>query len=81
MFEDRRSSPRRIVQCPGSVVSGANEASQDCIIADISDGGVRLCVKAAVPDNFVLVLKDGSDETHNCRVVWRLDDEVGAEFV
>jgi hypothetical protein len=51
------------------------------LIADISDGGVRLFVQSDVPEKFVLVLKDGSGESHECRVVWRLDDELGAEFI
>jgi PilZ domain. len=81
MFQDRRVSPRQIVNCPGSIVSEAGAASQDCLIADISDGGVRLFVQSKVADEFVLVIKDGSDANHACRVVWRLDDELGAEFI
>ena len=81
MFEDRRASPRQIVNCAGSIVSDAGAGSQDCLIADISDGGVRLVVEGAVAENFVLVIKDGSNERHACRVVWRLEDELGAEFV
>lgn len=81
MFQDRRASPRQVVNCPGSIVGDAVAGSQDCLIADISDGGVRLFVQADVPENFVLVIKDGRDESHRCRVVWRLDDELGAEFI
>lgn len=81
MLQDRRASPRQVVNCPGSIVADAGAASRDCLIADMSDGGVRLFVQADVPDNFVLVIKDGSDASHRCRVVWRLDDELGAEFV
>ena len=81
MFEERRTSPRQIVNCPGSVVCDAGKQPQDCLIADISEGGVRLFVQAAVPETFVLVIKDGSEANHECRVVWRLDDELGAEFI
>jgi len=81
MFQERRASPRQVVNCPGSIVCNSSAGTRDCLIADMSDGGVRLCVKADVPDEFVLVLKDGSGASHKCRVVWRLDDEVGAEFV
>jgi len=69
------------VDCPGNIVYDASAGSQDCLIADISDGGVRLFVQAEVPENFVLVVRDGSDANHKCRVVWRLDDEIGAEFI
>lgn len=81
MFQDRRASPRQVVNCPGSIVCDPGARSQDCLIADISDGGVRLFVQSDVPEKFVLVLKDGSGESHECRVVWRLDDELGAEFI
>ena len=69
------------VNCPGSIVDDAGVRSQDCLIADISDGGVRLFIQAEVPETFILVVKDGTDVNHDCRVVWRLDDELGAEFI
>ena len=69
------------MDCSGSIVCGASAESQDCLIADISEGGVRLFIQAEVPETFVLVIKDGSDANHKCRVVWRLDDELGAEFI
>jgi hypothetical protein len=81
MSQERRASPRQIVNCPGSIAGDADAVAQDCLIADISDGGVRLFVQSKVADEFVLVIKDGSDENHKCRVVWRLDDELGAEFI
>ena len=81
MYEERRASPRQVVNCPGSIVGAPGASSQECLIADISDGGVRLFVQSKVADEFVLVIKDGSDANHKCRVVWRLDDELGAEFI
>ena len=81
MSEDRRASPRQIVNCPGSIICDGAAGSLDCLIADISDGGVRLLIQAEVPENFVLVIKDGGEANHKCRVVWRLDDELGAEFI
>ena len=79
MHEERRASPRQVVNGPGSLVAAA--ATHDCLIADLSDGGVRLFVQSPVPEEFALVIKDGSDARHKCRVVWRLDDELGAEFI
>ena len=79
MHEERRASPREVVNYPGSIVAGA--ATQDCLIADMSEGGVRLFVQSQVPEEFSLVIKGGNDATHKCRVVWRLDDELGAEFI
>jgi hypothetical protein len=81
MFQDRRASPRQVVNCAGSIVCDASTGSQDCLIADISDGGVRLFVQVEIPEEFVLIVKDGSGTNHKCRLVWRLDDEIGAEFI
>ena len=56
---------------------------RDCLITDISTGGVRLHVEGfEVPDNFVLLLS-GDDLAKECsyRVVWRLGREIGARFV
>lgn len=80
MSQERRESPRQVANFPGSIVSDATP-DQDCVVADISEGGVRLSVTALVPDEFTLILKDGSNTTRRCRVVWRLDDEVGVEFI
>jgi len=81
MFQDRRASPRQVVNCAGSIICDASAETQDCLIADISDGGVRLFVQVEIPENFVLIVKDGSGANHKCRLVWRLDDEIGAEFI
>jgi PilZ domain len=52
------------------------------MVADISDGGVRLSAQGAdVPEEFILLVDGADGAGHNCRVVWRLGDEVGAEFV
>ena len=43
-------------------------------------GGVRLHTEVAqVPDEFVLLLADDAGR-RECRVVWRLGFEIGAEF-
>jgi len=81
MFQERRASPRRLVNCPGSIVSAGSAAPHDCMIADISAGGARLLIPPGVPEEFALVIKDGSDVSHQCRVAWRLDDEIGVEFI
>jgi hypothetical protein len=80
MFKDRRASPRQDVNSAGSIISDA-APPRDCIIADISEGGVRISVTAEVPDEFVLVIKQDGGTSYKCRVVWRLEDEIGAEFI
>ena len=52
----------------------------DCTVADLSEDGVRVIAPGAeVPEEFTLLL-DGT-ASRACSVVWRLDDEVGAEFL
>jgi hypothetical protein len=56
----------------------------DCVVTDISDGGVRLHVESVeVPDRFVLLISDGEGgaRPRNCKVAWRLCFELGAEFL
>ena len=80
MFLERRKSERRVVNSPAKFRAAADAPAQDCVVMDMSDGGVRLFAEAAeVPDEFILDI-DG-DAGRPCQVVWRLDAEVGAEFV
>ena len=57
--------------------------TRDCLIINISDGGVRLNAEGLdVPDEFVLLLStDGVIQENKCKVAWRYGDEVGAKFV
>lgn len=62
---------------------GRGALPRDCLITDISTGGVRLHVEGFdVPNDFVLVLL-GDDLAKECnyQVVWRLGPEIGARFV
>lgn len=82
MIQDRRTTTRFVVNCPASIVGPADSAKMDCLVADMSDGGVRLCaLQSEVPEEFVPSLKDGSGVSRKCRIVWHLDDEIGAEFI
>jgi len=81
LFQERRASPRRLVNCPGSIVCDTAAAPLDCVVADLSEGGARLIVPSGVPEEFALVVKDGSETSQRCRVAWRLDEEIGVEFI
>ena len=76
--ENRRRSERLSLRGLAKIVLGAGSLPRDCWISDISDGGVRLHSEVDVPDEFILVLPAGR---RDCRVVWRLGHEVGAEFI
>jgi hypothetical protein len=76
--EDRRRSERLLVRGPAQLLFGS--LPRDCWISDISDGGVRLHAEGIeVPDEFTLMFANRS-QRRECRVVWRLGHEIGAEF-
>lgn len=80
---DRRQARRRLINRVAKIQLGSGTLPRDCLITDISTGGVRLYVEGfEVPDSFVLLLS-GEDLAKECsyRVVWRLGHEIGAQFV
>ena len=78
--EDRRRSERHAVRGRAKIQLGTGSFPRDCWVTDVSDGGVRLHCEFDLPDEFVLLLP-GVDGRRECRVVWRLGHEVGAEFI
>ncbi len=81
--DERRISERRPINLVAKIQLGTGSPPRDCVIADISTGGVKLHVEGfEVPDDFVLILSgDGIAKECNYQVVWRLGHEVGARFV
>ncbi len=82
--EDRRRSRRRLTNRMAKIQVGTGTLPRDCLVTDISDGGVRLHVEGfEVPDQFVLLLSgDGvAAKERAYRVVWRLGYEIGAASV
>lgn len=78
---ERRRSERHTMRGPAQILFGAGSLPRDCWISDISDGGVRLHAEGVpVPDEFILLFGNKTVR-RECRVVWRLGHEVGAEFV
>lgn len=79
---ERRKSPRRLINRTAKIQIGG-ALPRDCLVTDISAGGVRLHVEGyEVPDDFVLLLTgDNLAEECNYQVVWRLGSEIGARFV
>ena len=81
--EEKRRSRRRQINRVAKIQLASGTLPRDCLITDISTGGVRLHVEGFdVPDDFVLVLS-GDNLAKECsyRVVWRLGHEIGARFV
>jgi hypothetical protein len=84
MFKERRRSERRAISRHAKFTFAGSAIPRDCVVSDMSTGGVRLHVEGAeVPDHFVLLVSDGSGraQPRDCHVVWRLGFEVGAEFL
>ena len=82
--EERRSSRRRMINRVAKIQFGSGTLPRDCLITDISDGGVRLHAEGFdIPDEFTLLLSgdDIGAKERSYRVVWRLGYEIGAKFV
>jgi hypothetical protein len=80
---ERRGSQRRLINRMAKIQLGAGTLPRDCLVTDLSTGGVRLHVEGfEVPDDFVLLLSgDGVAKECNYQVVWRLGHEIGVRFV
>jgi hypothetical protein len=81
--QERRREPRRPLYRAARIQLGDGALPRECVVMDISDGGVRLHVDGFdVPDEFVLVLS-GHHVTQESKykVVWRFKQELGAKFI
>ena len=80
--KEKRTFVRRHLYHLTKMKTGSGTPLQDCLILDISDGGVRLYVGGLnVPDQFNLLL--GEDVVSECsyEVIWRRGREIGAKLV
>ena len=79
---DRRKAARHSIDRLAKVQGkGGSTVPRDCLIVDISDGGIRIHAEhAEVPDEFIISINGVRPERRECRVVWRLGFEIGAEF-
>ena len=78
--ENRRRSERLAMRGIAKIQLGTGSLPRDCWLSDVSDGGVRLHAEFEIPDEFTLMLPGPQGGRRDCRVVWRLGHEVGAEF-
>ena len=69
------------IQSPRAHPDGRIGPSRDCLIVDLSEGGVRLHSEInEMPNDFTLLIPDAEHPRRSCRVVWRLGFEIGAKF-
>jgi hypothetical protein len=80
MRPDRRRSERRHCGGLAKIQFGIGSLPRDCTITDVSDGGARIIAENLdVPAEFTLIFSTGSPR--QCRLVWRIGCEFGAEFI
>jgi hypothetical protein len=80
--KDRRRAERHTLNRLARIqMRGGGTLPRDCLVVNISDTGVRLHIEGIeVPEEFVLLLSGIENPRRDCRVVWRLGFELGAEF-
>jgi hypothetical protein len=82
MIKERRRTQRYRISGVAKIQSHAGALPRDCWVSDLSDGGVRLHSEhVELPEQFILLFSGAGNQPRECRVVWRLGCEVGAEFI
>ena len=77
---NRRKFERRACRSLAKIQIGTGTLPRDCLITDISDGGVKVVAEHLVPPpEFTLIFSTGNPR--QCRLVWQIGCEFGAEFV
>jgi len=80
MLANRRRSERRICRSLAKIQFGTGGLPRDCMVTDISDGGVKVVAEYfELPPEFTLIFSEG--RSRQCRLVWRIGCEFGAEFI
>jgi len=79
---DRRQTPRRIVNAAAWIRLDGGFATRECKIVDVSSAGVRLSLPfaAKTPATFTLLFSKHA-QGHRVRTVWRRANEIGATFI
>ena len=77
MLKERRRHERHTINRVAKVQS-AGSLPRDCLVTDISESGDA--EGTVIPDQFVLLLTGDKTMRRECRVVWRLGNEIGVEF-
>ena|SRR5450631_1325875 len=79
---DKRQATRRKVLKSAIAAYHDRHCTVACVVRDISATGARLRVESSVdvPDTFELIIElDGLEA--KCKVVWRLQKELGIQFI
>lgn len=78
---EQRGEQRRKALKGGRIVFNNAASSIDCLVRDMSASGARLQVESVlgIPDEFTLVLADGSPP-RQCTVRWKQARSIGVAF-
>ena|ERR1700730_17045919 len=80
MQRERRRNIRVRWNSPATIHDPQRHLDRPCILNNFSNDGAEITgVRAAtIPDEFMLEIT--RDDIRKCRVIWRTDDTLGAEF-
>ena len=80
--DERRTSARQRTVMRGCIYYDKRSAAADCLVRDVSQSGARLELSAnvVIPDLIELYIPK-KEETHQARVLWRHDNEIGVAYV
>ena len=82
MIKERRRTQRYRISGVAKFQAHAGALPRDCWVSDLSDGGVRIHSEhMELPEQFLLLFPNAGPRPRECRVVWRLGCEIGAEFI
>jgi hypothetical protein len=76
---NRRASVRRACR-NFAKIQFASGLPRDCMITDMSDGGVKIIAEyPEIPPEFTVIFTEG--RPRQCRLAWRIGCELGAQFL
>jgi len=78
---ERRSGIRQRVLKGGTIVLPSGGAIT-CMVRNVSETGAAIEVESsiAIPDTFDLLIGDGQERRHHCKVAWRTARRLGVAF-
>lgn len=77
-----RKQRRVDVQRAAFIIPAPDAPWVECVICDVSDGGLRVDAGSlAVPEVFAVSFTAGGEVVRLCRRVWRRGNLIGARFV
>jgi hypothetical protein len=78
---ERRTTQRIRTFMGGSILFGSAPAV-DCLVRNLSEKGALLTLDStyAIPDEFTVLMRP-EIRKRACRVVWRVEDRLGVQFV